>query len=47
MSAEDYVKEIRDRHKEDIEEIEKLLELLRELREEDRAIYSFYVTSNL
>jgi DNA-directed RNA polymerase specialized sigma subunit len=47
MSTEDFIKELRDKHKENIEEIEKLLEILKELQEEERRVYSFYVTSNL
>jgi DNA-directed RNA polymerase specialized sigma subunit len=47
MSTEDFIKELRDKHKEDIEEIEKLLEILKDLQEEERRVYSFYVTSNL
>jgi tRNA G26 N,N-dimethylase Trm1 len=47
MSTEDFVKELREKHKEDIEEIEKLLEILKDLQEEETRVYSFYVTSNL
>jgi len=45
MSTEEFVKEVQEKHKEDIEAIEKLLEILKELREEDRKLYGFYVTS--
>ena len=47
MSTEEFVKQIREKHREDIEAIEKLLEILKELREEDKKVYDFYVTSNL
>jgi hypothetical protein len=47
MSTEGFVKEIRERHKEDIEAIEKLLEILKDLSKEDMKVYDFYVTSNL
>ena len=47
MSAEEFVKQIREKHKEDIEAIEKLLEILKELGEEDKKVYDFYITSHL
>jgi hypothetical protein len=47
MSTEQFVKEVRERHKEDIEAIEKLMEILKDLRKEDMKVYDFYVTSNL
>jgi hypothetical protein len=47
MSTEEFVKQIREKHREDIEAIEKLLEILKELKEEDKKVYDFYVTSNL
>jgi hypothetical protein len=47
MSTEEFVKEVRERHKEDIEAIERLLDILKDLNEEDRKVYDFYVTSNL
>jgi hypothetical protein len=47
MSTEEFVKEIRERHKEDIEVIEKLMEILKDLSREDMKVYDFYVTSNL
>ena len=47
MSAEEFVKELQEKHKEDIEAIEKLLEILKEIHEENRKVYDFYVTSNL
>jgi DNA anti-recombination protein RmuC len=47
MSTEEFVKQLQERHKEDIEAIEKLLEILKELQEEETKVYDFYVTSNL
>jgi hypothetical protein len=47
MSTEEFVKQIREKHREDIEAIEKLLEILKELKEEDKKVYDFHVTSNL
>jgi hypothetical protein len=47
MSTEEFVKQVQEEHKEDIEAIEKLLEILKEMQQEDRKIYNFYVTSNL
>jgi hypothetical protein len=47
MSTEDFVKQLQEKHKEDIEAIEKLLDILKELQEEERKVYDFYVTSNL
>lgn len=47
MSTEEFVKGMREKHKEDIEAIEKLLEILKNLKEEDRKVYDFCVTSNL
>lgn len=47
MSTEEFIKEVRERHKEDMEAIEKLLEILKDLGKEDMKVYDFYVTSNL
>lgn len=47
MSTEEFVREVRERHKEDIEAIERLLDILKDLNEEDRKVYDFCVTSNL
>ena len=47
MSTEDFIKELREKHKEDLEEIEKLAKALEELQTEGRKVYNFYVTSNL
>jgi len=47
MSTEEFVIEVRERHKEDIEAIERLLEILKDLSKEDMKVYDFYVTSNL
>ncbi|HKZ93120.1 MAG TPA: hypothetical protein VJ249_00875 [Candidatus Bathyarchaeia archaeon] len=47
MSTEQFVKDLQEKHKEDIEAIEKLLDILKELQEEKAKVYSFYVTSNL
>ncbi len=47
MSTEQFVKELQEKHKEDIEVIQKLLEILEELKQEERKVYDFYVTSSL
>jgi len=47
MSTEEFILELQERHKADIEEIIELLELLKELPEEEKKIYEFSVTSNL
>lgn len=47
MSTEEFVKELRERHKDDIEEIVELLEVMKEMQEEEKKVYDFYVTSNL
>jgi len=47
MSTEEFVKQLQEKHKEDIEAIEKLLEILKELQEEEPKVYDFYVTSKL
>ncbi len=47
MSTEDFLKEIQERHKDDIEAIERLLEILKDLQEQETKVYDFYVTSNL
>jgi hypothetical protein len=47
MSTEEFVKEVRERHREDIEAIGKLLEILKDLSKEDMKVYDFCVTSNL
>ena len=47
MSTEKFVKEVQEKHKEDIEAIQKLLEILKDLQEEEKRVYDFYVTSNL
>ena len=47
MSTEEFIKELREKHAKEIEAIEKLLEILKDLKEEDKKIYDFYVTSNL
>jgi len=47
MSTEEFIKELREKHAEDIEAIEKLLEILKDLQQEERKTYDFYITSNL
>jgi len=47
MSAEEFIKELRERHKDDIEEIVELLDILKEMQEEEKKVYDFFVTSNL
>ena len=47
MSTEEFVREVRETHREDMEAIEKLLDILKDLNKEDRKVYNFYVTSNL
>lgn len=47
MSTEEFVKQVRERYKEDIEAIEKLLDILKDLNGEDRRVYDFSVSSNL
>jgi len=47
MSTEEFIKELRGRHKDDIDEIVELLEILEEMQEEEKKVYDFYVTSNL
>jgi len=47
MSTKEFVKQLQEKHKEDIEAIEKLLEILKQLQEEEKKVYDFYVTSNL
>ena len=47
MSTEQFFKELRERHKDDIEEIVELLDILKEMQEEEKKVYDFYVTSNL
>jgi hypothetical protein len=47
MSTEEFIAELQERHKDDIEEIMELLEVLKGLPEEEKKIYEFSVTSNL
>jgi 2-iminoacetate synthase ThiH len=47
MSTEEFIAELQERHKDDIEDIMELLEILKELPEEEKKIYEFSVTSNL
>jgi hypothetical protein len=47
MSTEEFMKELQERHKDDIEEILELLEILKEVKEEEKRVYDFFVTSNL
>jgi DNA-binding transcriptional regulator/RsmH inhibitor MraZ len=47
MSVEEFVKELQECNREDFEEIEKLLEVLEEIQEEEKRVYTFFVTSNL
>ena len=47
MSTEEFVKDLHEKHKEDIEVIQKLLEILEGLKQEERKVYDFCVTSNL
>jgi histone deacetylase complex regulatory component SIN3 len=47
MSTEEFMNELRERHKDDIEEILELLEILKEVQEEEKKIYDFLITSNL
>ena len=47
MSVEEFMKELRERHKDDIEEIVELLDILKEMQEEEKKVYDFFVTSNL
>lgn len=47
MSTEEFIAELQERHKDDIEDIMELLEILKELPEEAKKIYEFSVTSNL
>lgn len=46
MSTEEFIRQLREKHKDDIEDIVKLLEILKDIQEEKK-IYNFYVTSNL
>jgi len=47
MSTEEFFKELREKHAEDMEAIEKLLEILKDLHQEEGKAYDFYITSNL
>jgi hypothetical protein len=47
MSTEEFISELQERHKDDIEDIIELLEVLKELPEEEKRVYEFSVTSNL
>jgi hypothetical protein len=47
MSTEEFVTEVREKHKEDFAEIEELVKILEEMQTEQRRVYNFYVTSNL
>jgi hypothetical protein len=47
MSTEEFIEEIRERHKDDIEQVIKLLEVLKALQEEKKEVYEFSVTCNL
>ena len=47
MSTEEFLRELQERHKEDIDAIIYLLEILKDLEEEETKIYDFCVTSNL
>jgi hypothetical protein len=47
MSTEQFVREVQQEHKEDMEAIERLLEILEELKPQETRIYDFCVTSNL
>jgi len=47
MSTEEFIKELQERHKDDIEDIVELIEILKEMQEEEKKVYDFYVTSNL
>jgi undecaprenyl pyrophosphate synthase len=47
MSTEEFLRQVQEGHKEDIEAIEKLLDILKDLQEQETRVYDFYVTSNL
>jgi hypothetical protein len=47
MSTKEFILEVHEAHKTDIEEILKLLEVLKELPKEEKRIYEISVTSNL
>jgi hypothetical protein len=46
MSTEEFIKELLEKHEQDIRELVELLEIL-EQNQEERKVYEFFVTSNL
>jgi hypothetical protein len=47
MSAEEFISQIHDENKEDIEKVIELLKVLEGLKKEEKEVYEFSVTSNL
>lgn len=47
MSTEEFFEELRETHKEDMEQVIELLKILKALKEEERKVYEFSVTCNL
>lgn len=47
MSTEEFIKEIYDDHKEDIDDILELLKILKDLQKDEQQVYEISVTSNL
>lgn len=47
MSLEEFVQELQQEHKEDLDAVEELLRVLEQIEEKDTEIYRFFTTSNL